>query len=1127
MTTNNKKKFMGWIFSIFAAAVFTVSVTAQVTTSDIVGVVSDPNGAVVSGATITAVHTPSGSKYSTTTNGEGRFTLPGLRVGGPYTITVSQGGFKDQKANDVFTSLGNTSTINFTMNVADANVEVTVTSDDTFSEVKTGSSTNLSLNEIGSIPTGGRRVNDFAKLSPFYGGGPFGGSIAGQDNRMNNITVDGSYFNNSFGLGGQPGERTNVSPIPLDAIEEFQINVAPYDVRQGNFVGAGINTITKSGTNSYHGSGYYNFRNETFLGKEAGPNLFNRGQLDYKLYGLTFGGALPFFNFGENNGPLFTTGRDKSFFFFSYENEKTSRPAHTFTACPVAFNTPGSGCGTGSVSRVSKLDLDDLSSFLRTNFGYDPGAYQNYNFLIPATKYLFRTDFNLNSSNRLTLRYMTLSSLTDQNISTSNSGNTAGFGRGSQGTNYLSFQNSNYQIKEDIRSVVGEWTSSFGSRASNSLIVGYTFQDESRPNVTKLFPLVDIHDGTTGTLSATTTLTSFGYEPFTPLNTLKYKSFQVQDNFSLYRGSHTIQAGLSFEKYHSLNIFYPSSQSIYSYRSVADFKADALAYLNGTTSTVTVPRFNVRYINQPGLTSPDQLLDVIYLGAYGQDQWKVKDNFTLTYGLRMEVPFFGNTGFKNSLVDTLSFTDGKGGTLKLATDKLPNSNILWSPRVGFNWSPLQSQKLQLRGGSGVFTARPPYVWISNQIGNNGVLTSLNTVNGTTAANSTHFNPNPNAYKPTNVTGAPVAGAQDLNFAVPDYKFPQIWRSSVAVDYKLPLGLVAGSEYLYTKDVKGTAYINANLSNPDGAFTGPDTRPRWITDTCTSTTAFDAKVNCSVLNAITLTNSSAGKAWNLAFTLEKRNAKGFWAKGGYSYGESKNLVDASSTAGTSYANIFSSKTPNNPELSFSSSTMGHRVYASASYTVNYFKFGSTTVSSFWESKTQSTGSYRYSNDMNNDTTSGNDMIYIQKDPSETIFVANGTITAQQQSDAWEAFIRQDKYLSSHRGQYALRGAAFFPLVHTLDLGFIQAIKFRFLGADHRLQVRADIVNFGNMLNHNWGVGKTPASNNFQPLAYVAADASGRPTFRLNSFGGALINRTFDPRNSSADVYQMTLGIKYSF
>jgi Carboxypeptidase regulatory-like domain len=1115
--TMTTKTFIRPMLVLILAGIFsfTLSVTAQVTTSEIVGVVTDQNGAVLAGATVTAIHEPSGSSSSTVTNKDGRYTLPGLRVGGPYRVTVSSSGFSDQKLEGITTSLGNASTVDFNLSVAEVNAVVNVTSDDLFSEAKTGASTNVSNDVVSTLPTISRRLNDFAKLSPHYGGGPFGGSVAGQDNRLNNITVDGSYFNNSFGLSGQPGERSGVSPIALDSIAEFQINVAPYDVRQGNFTGAGINTVTKSGTNAYHGSGYYNWNNQKFIGTETGKLPFNPGTSKYKLWGLTVGGPLPFFNFGEHNGPAFISGRDKLFFFLSYEQEETSSPAHNFTACPAATNSPG--CGTGSVSRISGADLDALSSFLSSRFGYETGPYQGYNFATPAKKFLFRTDYNINDKNRMTLRYLSLDSSTDRPVSTSNSGNTAGFGRGSQGPRYLSFANSNYKILENIRSAVGEWTAIPNAGMSNSLIVGYTTQDESRPQLTKLFPLVDIHDGTAGTLSANTALTSFGFEPFTPLNTLRYNSLQIQDNLSFYRGSHTFQSGISFEKYHSLNIFFPSSQSIYSYRSLNDFYTEANAFLNGTVSPVSPVRFNVRYSNQPGLTEPVQPLDVKYIGAYGQDQWRVSDKFTMTYGLRIEVPFFGKTGFKNSLVDTLTFRGGE----KLNTFDLPGANIVWSPRVGFNWNPLKSQKLQIRGGTGSFSARPPYVWISNQIGNNGVLTSLISATTTGPLLPYHFNPNPSAYTPASVTGAPIPGAQDLNFTVPGYKFPQVWRSSFAADYKIPFGIVAGAEFIYTKELNGTAYRNSNLAAPNTQLVGADTRPRWSTVAART-------VNTSVVQAITLFNQSIGKASNLAFTLEKSNSKGFYAKGGYAYGVSKNAVDAGSTAGTSYSNNTVVGDPNIPELGYSSAYSGNRVFAAASYHFEYFKFGGTTISTFWESSNQANGSFRTSNDLNNDGYS-NDLIYIQKDPTETIFVTGGGFTPAQQSAAWEAFIAQDNYLSKHRGEYAIRNAKLYPIKHNLDLSISQEIFANFFKARHRFQIRADILNFGNLLNKNWGSGVTPAQNALTPLAFNSLDASGRPQYTLNlAAGSQLPTTTFLPRNSSfSDVYRIQLALKYSF
>jgi hypothetical protein len=394
-------------------------------------------------------------------------------------------------------------------------------------------------------------------------------------------------------LAGQPGERTGVSPISLDAIEEFQINVAPYDVRQGNFVGAGVNTVTRSGTNDYKGSVYYIWRKPGLMGFEAGDNTVNRGQFDYRTWGFRVGGPMPFLRFGDDGGPAFTSGKDKLFFFFSFEDEKLAQPGTGLTA-RQAGQTPG-----GSVSRVLQSDLDTLSSYLGSNFGYQTGPYQGYNNGTEARKYLFRGDYNLNDNNKLSLRYIHLDSNTDNLVSTSSS---LGFGRSRAFSGGMHFQNSNYKILENIRSYVGEWTSMFTPSISNSLIVGYTKQDESRASFGELFPFVDILEGGS-------TYISFGFEPFTPNNELRYNSFQIQDNLTFYRGRHTLTFGGSYEHYESENVFFPGSQSAYVYNSLADFYTDANDYLanpNRTTSPITLRRFQVRYANIPGMDKPIQ-----------------------------------------------------------------------------------------------------------------------------------------------------------------------------------------------------------------------------------------------------------------------------------------------------------------------------------------------------------------------------------------------------------------------------------------------------------------------------------------------------------------------------------------
>ncbi|MGB4987722.1 MAG: carboxypeptidase regulatory-like domain-containing protein [Pyrinomonadaceae bacterium] len=1078
---------------------FATAISAQVTTSEMTGRVTDGQGQPLAGVSVEAVHTPSGTTYTAVTSDSGRYAIPGMRVGGPYTVKAIGAGFNEQTRENVQLSLGTSATVNFNMSTA-IDVVVTVVNDEIFSESRTGAATNIANEVVERLPTINRTINDFTRLTPQAGGG---GSFAGADNRLNNITVDGSYFNNSFGLAGQPGERTGVSPISLDAIEEFQVNVAPYDVRQGNFVGAGVNTVTRSGTNTYSGSVYYLFRKPSLVGKEAGTNSFNPGDFDFKNYGFRLGGPLPFFNFGENNGPAFISGKNKLFFFTSYESESLTQPGTTFRA-RSASETPG-----GNITRVLSSDLDTLSTYLRTNFGYETGPYQDYSHATPAKKFLLRGDYNINQTNRLTLRYIQLNSDTDVLLSNSSS---LGFGTRRTNLNGLNFQNSNYKILENIRSTVGELTSSFGSSMANSLIIGYTKQDESRDSLGTFFPLVDILDG--GSV-----YTTFGFEPFTPNNELRYNSLQIQDNFTVYRGSHTFQAGVSIERYNSENVFFPGSQSAYVFNSLADFYTDAndfLANPNRLTSPITLRRFQVRYSNIPGLDKPVQPLKVTYAGFYGQDNWKVKDNFSLTYGLRIDVPFFGATGFANSQVDGLTFRDENGQPVKYSTEKLPDANLLYSPRVGFNWNPFESGRFQIRGGTGIFTARPAYVWISNQIGGNGVLTGFEQFDN---SNLRPFNPNPNKYKPATVTGAPAA-SYELALTQTDYKFPQIWRSSIATDVKLPLGLVGGVEYIYNKDVNGIYYINSNLAVPNTSFAGPDNRPRWTTGN---------RLNSFITSAVVLKNQNVGKAWNLAFTLEKPFSKGLFVKGAYSYGEARNTVDPGSIAFGSWNNNQHAGDPNNPGVGFSGASPGHRIFGTFSYRKEYFRFGATTVSMFWETRSGGNASYVYSGDLNGDGGTSNDLIYIPSSVSEMNFeqfTSSGTtFTAAQQATAWEAFIAQDSYLSKNRGKYVERGAVFSPFFTKVDFSVAQDIIARFGKSKHNFQIRADVLNFGNLLSKNWGVGQ--AFNSTSPLIARGADSSGRALHRLRNFGSNLISGSFIPTAGTGDVYRIQIGLRYTF
>ena len=1069
------------------------SASAQgVTTGILNGTVIDGSGKPAEGASVIAIHLPSGTSYEATTRADGRFSIPGMRVGGPYSVTVTYMGaglaFEPSTQEDVMVNLGVATDLHFIVRSIAVEETITVTgqSDTIFASSRTGAATSVSRFELATVPTISGRLNDLTRLTPQAAGMSF----AGQDNRLNNITVDGSYFNNSFGLSGAPGERTGVAPISLEAIEQVQVNVAPFDVRQGNFVGAGVNTVTRSGTNRLLGSVYHRFRNESLVGTEARGLRADFGTFDYRNTG------------GWAGGPLV---RNRLFVFGNFEDELDTRPVTTFRA------NAGNEAVGGSITRVPAATMSELSSFLSRNFSYETGPFQEYDDETPARRILLRSDFNLNSTNKLSFRYNHLDSITDVIMSGSGS---AGLGRGTGTTNFLSFQNSNYQLNEDIRSGVGEWNAIIGTSMSNSLIVGYTYQDESRGSRGSVFPTVDIWEGGQSFIS-------FGSEPFTPNNELRYKTFQAQNNFTRFGNRHSLTVGGSIERYESENVFFSLSQSVYVYNSLGEFYADAndfLANPNRTTSPVTLRRFQVRYMNMPGLDKPIQPLKVWYAGAYMQDEWRPRSNFTVTGGVRFDVPMFENTAFANAEADALVFQDERGQPVQFETGELPDPKILWSPRVGFNWDLFNNQQTQLRGGTGIFTGRPAYVWVSNQIGNTGVLTGFEQVDNTTAR---PFHPEPRHYWPTDVTGA-AAASYEIAVTDPDFKFPQIWRSNVGVDHRLPGGLVAGVEFLYGRDVNGIYYINANLPAPQTAFAGADTRPRWTAN----------RIYPHIANTTVLKNQNVGTSWNIATTLSKTARFGLSLRGAYSYNRARNTVDPGSVAVTSWSGNPHAGDPNNPGLGFTTpfgASLGHRVFALASYSREYFRLGATTISLFWEARNNGNTSYVFAGDMNNDGGSGNDLIYVPRDPSEmnfATFTAGGrTFTAAEQAAAFDAYIGQDRYLRTRRGQYAERGAVFLPMVSRADLSVMQELFANIRGRRNAFQVRADILNVGNMLNSDWGVGQRLIRN--QILTNAAADPQGRATYRLAVVNNELLTRSFETTTFSTDVWSVMLSLRYTF
>ena len=1084
------------LFLVALLLTMTLTALAQVTTSSLAGKVTldDVNGEEVIGATIQAIHEPSGTRYAAVTNTSGRFTIQGMRTGGPYSVTISYIGFQPKTVKGVNLQLGETYNLSVWLS-EDANelAEVIVSGKATkFAAEKTGAATNINSSQITNLPTVSRSITDVTRLSPYGGNGM---SFAGADGRTANFTVDGANFNNNFGLSSNlPGGG---NPISIDAIEELQVVISPYDVRQTNFIGGGVNAITKSGTNTFKGSAYVYHKNENMQGDAVKRQQIAgaREKSQTTTYGFTFG------------GPII---KNKLFFFVNGEMIKIPSIVNRWRG-----SEDGKADADNYISRTTNKDLEAVSNYVRNKYGYDTGSWTSFPADESNYKLMARLDWNITDRHHLALRYnFTKNNVWNSPNATSMDGGTRMSG-GRMSQYSMSFANSMYSMQNKVHSWSLDLNSRLTDNLSNQLLATISKLDDIRGTNSSEFPFIDItKDGNN--------YMALGYELFTWNNAVHNTIWNIKDDITYYTGAHKIMAGLSFEHQMADNQYMRNGTGYYRYNWEDGMSVEEL--FNQT------PEIFCLTYGYDGESKPAARVQFNRPGIYGQDEWNITDKFKLTYGLRIDGLFFTNSDLMtNNAILALDY-NGRN----IDTGKWPKNSITFSPRLGFTYDIFGDKSLKLRGGTGLFSGRLPLVFFTNMPTNGGLVQYQAQINAASAAKkgfsmdtfaggpmtsiSEMLNKLQSLGYPQTVSPKDGSVPSAVNGVDPDFKMPQVWKTSLALDYQFPVNFpfTATVEGIFNKTINGVSISDWSIPSPGGfaRFNGIDNRPIYPAGYRTNTKAF------------VLENTSKGYGWSASVELKAQPAEWVSLMAAYTHTVSKEITGMpGSAAESAFTYVPTVEGPNNIRLHNSQYVTPDRLVASATI---HDKCGNhyNLVYEAWRGGNNY--SYMMVNDMNSDGYNY-DALYIPTDGEVGVGSGEFRFVSQDDMQRFMDYVHNDGYLKKHQGDYAEPYSVYSPWVHRIDFGYKHDFKLNIGQTKHTLQLTFDMKNVLNFFNSAWGVAKylnPEIGSEARILKYEGVDAQGYATFSTP----ASINgntETWTPNYSLSQCWYASIGIKYYF